>query len=86
MNPSRSLAAAQALYEAHERREPFTPLPPELAPRSAEEAYLVQDDFVSSGDARTTECPARLNAFTRLRTWIEPPRFPRTGMPRSEQT
>jgi 2-keto-4-pentenoate hydratase len=39
--------AAQRLFDAHERREPFAPLPPELAPRSAEEAYAIQDSFVA---------------------------------------
>jgi len=39
--------AAQRLLEAHARREPFAPLPPELAPRTAEEAYTIQDWFVA---------------------------------------
>jgi 2-keto-4-pentenoate hydratase len=39
--------AAQRLFEAHERRERFAPLPPELAPRTAEEAYAIQDAFVA---------------------------------------
>src|SRR3989442_4235127 len=39
--------AAQRLFDAHQRREPFTPLPPELAPRTAEEAYAIQDSFVA---------------------------------------
>src|SRR5258705_9693130 len=39
--------AARRLLEAHERREPFAPLPPELAPRTAEEAYAIQDCFVA---------------------------------------
>jgi len=39
--------AAQRLLEAHQRREPFAPLPPELAPRSAEAAYAIQDCFVA---------------------------------------
>jgi 2-keto-4-pentenoate hydratase len=39
--------AAQRLLEAHQRREPFAPLPAELAPRSAEEAYAIQDCFVA---------------------------------------
>lgn len=39
--------AARWLRDAHERREPFRPLPPELAPRSPEEAYAVQDAFVA---------------------------------------
>ena len=39
--------AAQHLLEAHRRRERFAPLPPELAPRTAEEAYAIQDSFVA---------------------------------------
>ena len=39
--------AAQRLLQAHERRETFAPLPPELAPRSAEEAYAIQDRYVA---------------------------------------
>src|SRR5207302_1173030 len=40
-------AAAKRLLEAHERREHFVPLPPELAPRDAEEAYAIQDAYVA---------------------------------------
>ena len=40
-------AAAQHLFEAHERRESFTPLPPELAPSTPGEAYAIQDAFVA---------------------------------------
>src|SRR5437763_14694546 len=40
-------AAAHRLLQAHERREQFVPLPPELAPRNAEEAYAIQDAFVA---------------------------------------
>ena len=40
-------AAAKRLFEAHERREQFVPLPPELAPRDAEEAYAIQDSYVA---------------------------------------
>jgi 2-keto-4-pentenoate hydratase len=47
MKESRFLAAAKALLDAHGRRERFRPLPPELAPRRAEEAYLIQDEFVA---------------------------------------
>ncbi|MBV8030165.1 MAG: fumarylacetoacetate hydrolase family protein [Betaproteobacteria bacterium] len=47
MSASRTLAAARALFEAHERRERFGALPSELVPRTPEEAYLVQDDFVA---------------------------------------
>ena len=39
--------AARHLFEAHERRERFIPLPPELAPKSAEDAYAIQDAFVA---------------------------------------
>lgn len=38
--------AGKWLYEAHQRREPFAPLPEELAPRSAAEAYAVQAEYV----------------------------------------
>jgi 2-keto-4-pentenoate hydratase len=39
--------AAQWLSDAHERRERFAPLPPDLAPRDADEAYDIQDAFVA---------------------------------------
>ena len=39
--------AAQWLQDAHVRRARFTPLPDDLAPRSREEAYAIQDDFVA---------------------------------------
>jgi len=39
--------AAKRLLEAHERRERFAPLPPGLAPRTAAEAYAIQDAFVA---------------------------------------
>jgi 2-keto-4-pentenoate hydratase len=39
--------AAARLLEAHERRERFAPLPAGLAPRSAEDAYAIQDAFVA---------------------------------------
>jgi 2-keto-4-pentenoate hydratase len=39
--------AAKHLFEAHERRERFAPLPPELAPRAESEAYAIQDAFVA---------------------------------------
>lgn len=42
-----AVRAAQWLHEAHARREPFRPLPPGLAPASAQEAYLIQDEFVA---------------------------------------
>src|SRR5437868_2772861 len=44
---SAARAAAKRLFEAHERREPFAPLAPELAPRTAEDAYAIQDSFVA---------------------------------------
>jgi 2-keto-4-pentenoate hydratase len=47
MNPSRFEQAGQLLYEAHERREPFRPLPATLAPHTAEAAYEIQDVFVA---------------------------------------
>jgi 2-keto-4-pentenoate hydratase len=39
--------AAQHLFEAHERRECFAPLPPALAPGTEEQAYAIQDAFVA---------------------------------------
>jgi 2-keto-4-pentenoate hydratase len=42
-----SKTAARNLLDAHERRQRFAPLPPDLAPRSIEEAYAIQDDFVA---------------------------------------
>jgi 2-keto-4-pentenoate hydratase len=39
--------AAKYLFEAHERRRRFVPLPPELAPRTESEAYAIQDAFVA---------------------------------------
>ena len=39
--------AAARLFEAHERRERFAPLPEGLAPRNAEEGYAIQDAFVA---------------------------------------
>src|SRR6185503_19173784 len=39
--------AAQWLFDAHARRERFRPLPPELAARSSDEAYGIQDQFVA---------------------------------------
>jgi 2-keto-4-pentenoate hydratase len=44
---SKAAAAARRLLEAHEARRRFEPLPPELAPASAEEAYAIQDAFVA---------------------------------------
>jgi 2-keto-4-pentenoate hydratase len=39
--------AAARLLEAHEARERFAPLPSHLAPRSAEDAYAIQDAYVA---------------------------------------
>jgi 2-keto-4-pentenoate hydratase len=39
--------AAQWLFAAHERREPYRPLPSELAPKSEDDAYAIQDAFVA---------------------------------------
>jgi 2-keto-4-pentenoate hydratase len=47
MSQARFEQAAQFLHEAHERREPFTPLPAALAPRTGEAAYEIQDAFVA---------------------------------------
>ena len=38
--------AARWLFEAHERRERFAPLPADLAPQSVAEAYAVQAEYV----------------------------------------
>ena len=38
--------AAQWLYDAHQRRERFAPIPDELAPQSVDDAYAVQADYV----------------------------------------
>ncbi len=39
--------AARWLADAHERREDFRPMPEDLAPASADEAYAIQDAFVA---------------------------------------
>jgi 2-keto-4-pentenoate hydratase len=39
--------AAAYLIEAHRTRQRFTSLPEELAPRTAEEAYAIQDSYVA---------------------------------------
>ena len=44
---SAARTAARRLFEAHQRREPFAPLPAEFAPRTAEDAYAIQDCFVA---------------------------------------
>ena len=38
--------AGEWLAEAHARREPFAPLPAELAPRDVPEAYAIQGEYV----------------------------------------
>ncbi len=38
--------AGEWLFEAHRRREPFAPLPAELAPGTVAEAYAVQGEYV----------------------------------------
>ncbi len=42
-----STQAAKALFDSHQRRERFVPLPPHLAPRSVTEAHALQDAFVA---------------------------------------
>jgi 2-keto-4-pentenoate hydratase len=42
-----SIQAAKHLFDAHERRERFAPLPSELAPRTINDAHLIQDAFVA---------------------------------------
>ena len=43
----RAKAAAQLLFDAHNRGERFQPLPPELKPSVPEDAYTIQDAFVA---------------------------------------
>jgi 2-keto-4-pentenoate hydratase len=38
--------AGEWLVEAHRRRDPFGPMPEDLAPRTVEEAYAIQSEFV----------------------------------------
>lgn len=45
--PTRAEQAAQRLFQAHERRERFAPLPEDLAPRTISEAHVIQDAFVA---------------------------------------
>jgi 2-keto-4-pentenoate hydratase len=47
MSELRFKQAARLLFEAHERRESFAPLPAELAPSTEEQAYAIQDAFVA---------------------------------------
>lgn len=44
---SRTRKAAKWLFAEHEQRVPWRPLPADLAPRTEDEAYLIQDDFVA---------------------------------------
>jgi 2-keto-4-pentenoate hydratase len=44
---SKAAEAAARLLQAHERRERFEPLPPQLAPGSVGEAYAIQQAFVA---------------------------------------
>ena len=44
---SKQRQAAKLLFESHERRQRFAPLPAALAPRTPEEAYAIQDAFVA---------------------------------------
>jgi len=44
---SRIERAAHALFDAHRRKATFAPLPDELAPKTTEEAYAIQDAFVA---------------------------------------
>jgi len=40
-------AAAKRLFEAHQQRDRFSPLPHDLAPRTEGDAYAIQDAFVA---------------------------------------
>ena len=44
---AKAKAAAQLLFEAHERRDRFEPLPEALRPAAAEDAYAIQDAFLA---------------------------------------
>ncbi len=44
---SRQRQAAKQLFESHERRQRFAPLPATIAPQTSEEAYAIQDAFVA---------------------------------------
>jgi 2-keto-4-pentenoate hydratase len=39
--------AATRLFDAHQARERFVPLPEEISPRTAEDAYAIQDAYVA---------------------------------------
>ena len=58
MNVAQFKRAAQHLFDAHERRERFTPLPPELAPRTGEEGYAIQDAFLALRAVNTSNVGA----------------------------
>lgn len=47
MNVAQFQQAARRLFDAHQARERFTPLPRELGPQTLEEAYAIQDEFVA---------------------------------------
>jgi 2-keto-4-pentenoate hydratase len=47
VNVAQFQEAARRLFEAHERRERFVPLPKGLGPQTPEEAYAIQDEFVA---------------------------------------
>ena len=47
MSTARIAAAAKRLWEAHEERQRFAPLPANLAPCTVEDAYAIQDAFVA---------------------------------------
>jgi len=44
--------AAEWLFRAHEARERFAPLPPDLVPRSIADAYLIQTEYVALRSAK----------------------------------
>ncbi len=72
-------AAARRLLEAHERREQFVPLPPELAPRNAEEAYAIQDALV----ARRAERLGAIAGYKIALSSAEMQRFVGVGQPQA---
>jgi 2-keto-4-pentenoate hydratase len=47
MQPSPAEAAATWLFQAHEQRQRFQPIPDAFAPRTPAEAYAIQDAFVA---------------------------------------
>ena len=44
-NESREQNAAQFLFQAHDAREPYQPIPEQFAPRTITEAYDMQDAY-----------------------------------------